>query len=203
MESAVPQFGGRLGALEARVAGQAQAMHELRKHSARTGQSLALMVATLDRLTVELELRQRTTASTVPAQSATREAFQEATVASASSRPKKHSRVMWRALAALLLAIVGGMLTWQFLRPSASVSSVPRERQTHSLPAMDQARQYINAREYAKAEEIYRGMLAKNPKDPQVIKALASVLFRQDKIEESANVLRALSIDEPPTGSKP
>lgn len=202
MESAEPQVGGRLGALETRVAGNAQAMHELQKHSARMGQSLALMVATLDRLTVELERRQRTTASTVPAESATREAFQEATVAPGSSRPKKHFKVMWMALPALLLTIVAGLLTWQFLLPSASVSSVARESQTHSLPPTDQARQYTNAREYAKAEEIYRGMLAKNPKDAQAIKALASVLFRQDKIEESANVLKALSIEEPATGSK-
>lgn len=54
---------------------------------------------------------------------------------------------------------------------------------------MDAAEDYVRRKEYAMAEDIYRQVIKQEPKNVDAMKALASVLYRQDKIDESAAVL--------------
>jgi tetratricopeptide (TPR) repeat protein len=61
------------------------------------------------------------------------------------------------------------------------------------LSPIELARVYESQGNYAKAEAAYRELLNKNPNDPEVVRHLADVLFREDKIEESANVLKRLT----------
>ncbi len=62
---------------------------------------------------------------------------------------------------------------------------------------LDQARGFAQQKEYAKAEDIYRSIVKTDPGNAEVKHLLASVLFRQDKIDESARVLSSISSDKP------
>ncbi|MDQ6664426.1 MAG: tetratricopeptide repeat protein, partial [Acidobacteriota bacterium] len=63
---------------------------------------------------------------------------------------------------------------------------------------IDAARAFLQRREYAKAEEVYRSILKTDPQNREVVLALADVLYRQNKFEESAGVLKALSTQPRP-----
>ena len=54
---------------------------------------------------------------------------------------------------------------------------------------LDAAKQYMDRKEYATAEDIYKQVVASEPKNVDALTGLASVLYREDKIEESAAVL--------------
>jgi cytochrome c-type biogenesis protein CcmH/NrfG len=62
---------------------------------------------------------------------------------------------------------------------------------------LDQARALMQKREYAKAEDIYRAILKSDPSNSEVKHLLASVLFRQEKIDESVKVLNSISEEKP------
>jgi hypothetical protein len=51
------------------------------------------------------------------------------------------------------------------------------------------AEQYLDRKEYAVAEGIYRQVVAAEPANVDALKGLASVLYREDKVDESAEVL--------------
>ncbi|MGI8991476.1 MAG: tetratricopeptide repeat protein [Bryobacteraceae bacterium] len=74
----------------------------------------------------------------------------------------------------------------------APPARTPAASLTETSP-IDSARAYLQRHEYAKAEEIYRTILKTDPRNREVVLALADVLYRQNKFEESANVLKALS----------
>ena len=57
---------------------------------------------------------------------------------------------------------------------------------------MQAAEQYIERKEYPMAEDIYKQVLQSEPNNVEAMKALASVLYREDKIEESAAILDKL-----------
>jgi hypothetical protein len=61
---------------------------------------------------------------------------------------------------------------------------------------LDQARNFSQKKDYSKAEDIYRTILKSDPNNTEVKRLLASVLFRQDKIEESAKVINSLGEDK-------
>ena len=52
------------------------------------------------------------------------------------------------------------------------------------------------------AENICRELLKADPNNTEVMKILASVLYRQDKIDETAAILDRLPKDTPPGGAK-
>ncbi len=158
----------RIDVVEERISQQAALVRELQAHSAKTDESIAGIVTTLERLAVELARR-----PAVP--------------------HRTRSKRVWIGAAGALIAIVAALVMWQITR--TQTARLAHSGQSAQIPPRDQARQYANARDYAKAEAIYREMVVKNPKDPEAIKGLASMLFRQDKIEESANVLRALAVN--------
>jgi thioredoxin-like negative regulator of GroEL len=59
---------------------------------------------------------------------------------------------------------------------------------------MERARLYENDKKYAEAEAVYRDILKRDPQNADAIRHLASVLFRQNKIEESSVVLKPLVV---------
>ena len=64
---------------------------------------------------------------------------------------------------------------------------------TDQSELLDQARTFIQKKDYAKAEDIYRSILKGDPENTEVKRLLASALFRQEKIDESVKVLNSIS----------
>jgi thioredoxin-like negative regulator of GroEL len=54
---------------------------------------------------------------------------------------------------------------------------------------MRTAQEYADRKEYPAAEEIYKQVIQTEPDNTAALKALASVLYREDKLAESAAVL--------------
>jgi len=82
---------------------------------------------------------------------------------------------------------------------TASSAPAPAEITLEAPPAsadtktkLDAARQFMEKKEYAKAEGIFNQVRQAEPKNVDAIKGLASVLYREDKIEESAAMLDQL-----------
>ena len=69
-------------------------------------------------------------------------------------------------------------------------SSVPANADTKTK--MDAAKGYVDRKEYATAEDIYKQIVQAEPNNVEALKALASVLYREDKIEESTQILDRL-----------
>ena len=57
---------------------------------------------------------------------------------------------------------------------------------------LEAAKQYMERKEYGVAESIYQEVVKSEPNNVEALKGLASALYRQDKIEESAAVLDRL-----------
>ena len=99
----------------------------------------------------------------------------------------------------------GGDAVPQFGRHAATCSS-PRASRTapqaiakaalsvtaDSKTKMQSAQDFVDRKEYATAEQIYKQVVASEPNNAEALKALASVLYRQDKIDESAAILDKL-----------
>jgi tetratricopeptide (TPR) repeat protein len=51
------------------------------------------------------------------------------------------------------------------------------------------AEQYSDRKDYSMAESIYRQIVADDPNNVEALKGLASVLYREDKVDESAAIL--------------
>jgi DNA-binding NarL/FixJ family response regulator/TolA-binding protein len=71
--------------------------------------------------------------------------------------------------------------------PSGIVAPLPANADTKTKMAA--AQQYTDHKDYAKAEEIFRQIVAAEPNNVDALKGLASVLYRQDKVDESAAIL--------------
>jgi thioredoxin-like negative regulator of GroEL len=57
---------------------------------------------------------------------------------------------------------------------------------------MQAAQEYADRKDYTTAEDIYKQVLKSEPNNVDALKGLASVLYREDKIEESAAILEKL-----------
>ena len=51
------------------------------------------------------------------------------------------------------------------------------------------AQQYSDRKDYPLAEDIYKQVVAAEPNNVEALKGLASVLYREDKVDESAAIL--------------
>jgi cytochrome c-type biogenesis protein CcmH/NrfG len=60
---------------------------------------------------------------------------------------------------------------------------------------MQAAQEYADRKDYAMAEDVYKQVIKTEPNNVEALKALASVLYRQDKIDESAAVLDRIPKD--------
>ena len=106
-------------------------------------------------------------------------------------------RFRWKfplAILALLIAILAVFWFWYF-RDSAPIPLAPAV--TSTLSPLEQARAYETDRNYPKAEEAYRELLAKDPTNEELIRHLASVLYREDKVDESAEIMKKLPAPAP------
>ncbi len=74
----------------------------------------------------------------------------------------------------------------------SGTDTLDTKKLTDQSELLDQARTFNQKKEYAKAEGIYRKILKMDPSNVEVKRLLASVLLRQDKIEESAKVIESI-----------
>jgi DNA-binding NarL/FixJ family response regulator/tetratricopeptide (TPR) repeat protein len=63
---------------------------------------------------------------------------------------------------------------------------------TDTKTKLDAAKQYMDRQEYSTAEDIYKQVVASDPKNVDALAGLASALYRQNKMEESADVLERI-----------
>lgn len=91
---------------------------------------------------------------------------------------------------ALLIGILGAVWYWYF-RDSAPTQTIPTSIGAAVSP-LDEALAYETERNYPRAEQAYRELLARDPTNDEVIRHLASVLYREDKLEESAEISKRL-----------
>ena len=110
--------------------------------------------------------------------------------------------MIWGGIAGLL--VIAAILYFGVRTPSGSetaqVASGGRSASTQApvakLPPgadtktkMRAAQEYADRKEYTVAEEIYKQVVQAEPDNADALKALASVLYREDKLAESAAVL--------------
>ena len=131
-----------------------------------------------------------------------------ARVAVRRSRSSRKTKRMLAA-AAVLVALLGG-LVWAVIRLTRKVPDQPVGTTTAEVgqPAekpkplaanadtktrMLAAQESMDRKDYTVAEDIYKQIVKAEPGNIDALKALASVLYRQEKIDESAAILDRLS----------
>jgi len=137
----------------------------------------------------------------------------EATAPPASPRPIRRKQPSGKSprrfiIAVMVAVAVLGLAVWgvvHFFLPSAEASqpqvdSAPgtpaKSPKRAPLPAnadtktkLQAAQQYSDSKDYAMAEDIYKHIVADDPGNVEALKGLASVLYREGKVDESADVL--------------
>lgn len=212
----------RVSLLEHNMQHQAEAMHELREYNQRTEDNLSRLISGVDRLATELPRRLAAAQQVEGAELAGRGikeiGAKENRAAKPSGSAKRKNlapKIFWAAV------VVAGLCVGAYEIRSNSASSdtvktppVGKELQTptqntiaapskSALPAegadtktkMDAARQYMDRKDYPTAEDIYRQVVQAEPANKEALKGLASVLYREDKIEESTAVLERIPKD--------
>jgi uncharacterized coiled-coil protein SlyX len=119
--------------------------------------------------------------------------------ADSQSRTRKIGRPSNLFVPALLLIILVPLLLIVYQIYSGS-SGIRFSRPNSSSPPaltgtageLKTAANFSAAKDYSKAENIYRGILKGEPENRTAIRELASVLFKQQKYEEAATVLKTL-----------
>jgi DNA-binding NarL/FixJ family response regulator len=210
----------RVSALETDMSKQAEAMHQLREYSQRTEDNLSRLISGVDRLAQDLPKRLAAPSEPAPLAEAiagelprpidsrpVKEVGRKRR-SSGSSRVK----IFWLAVAALIVIVAAVTQLPKFSRNNSSDGSAaasgsantaasqapPPKAVAPPQPGADTktkllaAQQYMDRKEYSMAEDIYKQVLLTEPKNVDALKALASVLYREDKIEESAAVLDKL-----------
>jgi DNA-binding NarL/FixJ family response regulator/TolA-binding protein len=204
----------RVAALETDMGKQAEAMNQLRESSLRTEDNLSRLITGVDRLAQELPRRINTQNIPVPEAPA-----QEAEPLPQVAKPLKRKpagrnkgiKIFWIAAAAILLIAVPGYFLAGRAGSSNSVASVAGSSSssapaTANKPAppsagadtktkMQAAQEYADRKDYAMAEDVYKQVIKTEPNNVEALKALASVLYRQDKIDESAAILDRIPKD--------
>ncbi len=193
----------RVSALETDMSKQAEAMSQLREYSQRTEDNLSRLISGVDKLTQELP--KRLAAPDPPAAAEARPARRKA---SRSFSPK----FFWIGAVAIVIIVVAAFQVPKFFsgrKSAVTSSSSPAPAGTASdgtaplklvVPPANAdtktkviaAEQYADRKDYPMAEDLYKQVLKAEPNNVDVIKALASVLYREDKIDESAAMLDKL-----------
>jgi thioredoxin-like negative regulator of GroEL len=76
---------------------------------------------------------------------------------------------------------------------ATGASAKPLSANADTKTKMQAAQECVDRKDYAVAEDIYKQVIKAEPGNTEALKALASVLYREDKIEESAAILDKLS----------
>jgi uncharacterized coiled-coil protein SlyX len=190
----------RVNSLETEIMDQARTIEEMHEVAVRTDENLQRLLVEIDRLVSEVARRPEPSPPllnppvldpVVATEPQTLPDFGSSTLFGA----EEETRFRWR-VPAILLAV----LVCLFLAGWGISSLVSRSRRpgtvadsAGSLSPIEQARIFESEKNYAKAEAIYKDVLKKDPNNNDVIRHLASVLFRQDKFEESATELKKLN----------
>jgi tetratricopeptide (TPR) repeat protein len=198
----------RVSALEEDMSKHVEAMSDLRESTQRTEDNLSRLIHGVDRLAHELPHRFATAAPPVAVPPSPRR----------NSRPSKRTRNMILAgLMATALLGLAGWGCWTFFRPTGAApvtdsdtvsaalekAASSTEATAATLPAhteppaanadsktkIEAARNYVELKNYPMAEDLYKQVLASEPTNVDALQALASVLYREDKIDEAAAVL--------------
>lgn len=129
-------------------------------------------------------------------------------------------KIFWASVASILVLTGGGLGLKKVLSPQDATESAavmagnpspePKAPAKLSPPPpnadlktkLSVAQEYMDRKEYSTAEDIYREALKNEPRNAEVLKLLASVLYREDKIEESAAVLDKLPKEGAPGSAK-
>jgi CheY-like chemotaxis protein len=199
----------RVSALETDMSKQADAMNELREYSQRTEDNLSRLITGVDKLAQELP--KRLAAATEPAAFQPQQPQQPIAAVSEKSRPpsvkrrpSRSSAVKWFWAGILIISIGAFAITKLsqrtsplFSSPAASPSAVapappglsPPPAGADTKTKLATASQYTDRKDYSTAEDIYRQVIKNEPNNVEALKGLASVLYREDKIDESTAVL--------------
>jgi cytochrome c-type biogenesis protein CcmH/NrfG len=195
-----------VSALETDMSKQAEAMNQLREYSLRTEDNLSRLITGVDKLSQEL-----------PKRLAAAEPTPQPVPEPRLSRRKSHSfspKIFWIAVAAIIVIVVAAFQVpklWSrgksAASPSAAASVSGGSAPGEAAPAaakpslqagadtktkLQAAEEYTDHKDYPMAEDIYKQVLKAEPNNVDAMKALASVLYREDKIEESAAILDKL-----------
>jgi DNA-binding NarL/FixJ family response regulator len=187
----------RVSALETDMSKQADAMNQLREYSQRTEDNLSRLITGVDKLAQELPKR-LAAAAAEPSAEPVEEKPKPARVKRKSSRSNP---VKWFWIGVLILIVGGYGVTKLSQRtspvsspaavgsaaPPPSLSAPPASADTKTK--LQAASQYTDRKDYSTAEDIYKQVLKGEPKNVDALKGLASVLYREDKIDESTAIL--------------
>jgi DNA-binding NarL/FixJ family response regulator len=189
----------RVSALETDMSKQAEAMNQLREYSQRTEDNLSRLITGVDKLAQELPKR-LAAASAEPAP----ESAAEKPKPAARRKRSRSSAVKWFWIG-VVIVIAGGYGITKLAQRTDSEPPAPAASSDGSAtpppgpvapPAsadtktkLQAAGQYTDRKDYSTAEDIYRQVLKSEPNNVEALKGLASVLYREDKIDESTAIL--------------
>ncbi|HVV46771.1 MAG TPA: response regulator [Bryobacteraceae bacterium] len=205
----------RVSVLEQNMSQQAEAMQQLREYNQRTEDNLSRLLSGVDKLATELPKRlaaAQAEAAAEPAESSREETPRE--TKKEREKEKKAARgpvknlgpkIFWAVMG---LAIAGGVVYEVHFKPAdddaavvTSPDGTPAKTKAKAAPPsanadtktkMEAAKQYADRKEYQTAEDIYKQVVQAEPNNEEAIKALASVQYREGKIEDSAATLDRL-----------
>ncbi len=197
----------RVSALETDMGKQAEAVQQLREYSQRTEDNLGRLISGVDRLAQELPMR-----LALPAPGAVPGEDGYPAQAARPSRRRSGNlpvKIFW---ACMIAVVIAGGIMYNMRRTSRQAAlqtpkPAPTSSETLTKPAelsagsdtttkLQAAQEYADRKDYATAEDIYKQILKAEPANVDAMKALASVLYREDKIEESAAILEKLPKNE-------
>ena len=191
----------RVSALETDMSKQADAMNQLREYSQRTEDNLSRLITGVDKLAQELPKRLAAAAAEAP--EAPPEPLAAKTKPALKRKSSRSNPVKWFWIGVLIL-IVGGIAVTKLSQrtgpvspPAATASSAtpppsvsgPPPANADTKTKLQAAGQYTDRKDYSTAEDIYKQVLKSEPKNVDALKGLASVLYREDKIDESTAIL--------------
>jgi DNA-binding NarL/FixJ family response regulator len=211
----------RVSALEQDLSKQAEAMHELREYSLRTEDNLSRLISGVDRLAQELPKRlaaaqhENARADQMAAPLATSPDEAPRVLRDPPSpRPLRRKPQNGGRRRRMLLTLVGviaflALVAWGVAHvvssPAAASSAampsggaaaparrVPLPANADVKTKMQAAQQYSDNKDYGMAEDIYKHIIADDPGNVEALKGLASVLYREDKVDESAAILEKI-----------
>jgi DNA-binding NarL/FixJ family response regulator len=190
----------RVSALETDMSKQAEAMNQLREYSQRTEDNLSRLITGVDKLAQELPKRLAAAAA-----EPSPEPVAEKPKPAVKRKSSRSNPVKWFWIVVVIL-VAGGYGVTKLAQRTSPVSSTPTATDTAAAtppppnlsapPAsadtktkLQAASQYTDRKDYSTAEDIYKQVLKSEPTNIDALKGLASVLYREDKIDESTAIL--------------
>jgi uncharacterized coiled-coil protein SlyX len=206
-----PSILDRISRLEARSVEQASTVQQILAVLTRTDSNLQRVIAELDRL-LPAPIAVRPVQDVAPESKETELPAEPAVVAADVINPfpppppadfetldddeLEAPRTGWKGSILGILVIIGLLVgTVLVIRHARRTAPLGTDASAASVfSPMERARLYENDKKYAEAEAVYRDILKRDPQNADAIRHLASVLFRQNKIEESSVVLKPLVV---------